>query len=206
MNNRGSVGITAIPLLTSFLLISATASSVMFEGADGIAKDAEQTVNDVLDEITTYLKIDDVIGKYYTINGIRRVGKIVILVKQFIRNTINMSEVTIKICNSNDVILLGYSGHAAERDSKAVFEHQVWEKTNNSFSLIVILDNDRSLLDYNIMNEDTAFIAIRLPNRFAMKNDESIKVSIIPARGIMRSVVLETPSFHPSNIISFGEV
>ena len=60
MNNRGSVGIAAIPLLTSFLLISATASSVMFEGADDIAKDAEQIVNDVLDEITTYLKIDDI--------------------------------------------------------------------------------------------------------------------------------------------------
>ena len=206
MNNRGSVGIIAIPLLTSFLLISATASSVIFEGSDDIAKDAEQTVNDVLDEITTYLKIDDVIGKYYTNNGVRRVEKIVIFVKQFIRNTINMSELTIKICNSNDAILLGYSGLAVESNSVALFEHPIWDKTNNTFSLIVIIDNDRSLLDYNIMNEDTAFIAIRLPDRFAMGNDESITASIIPAKGIMRSIVLETPSFHSSNVLSFGEV
>lgn len=206
MNNIGSVGITAVPLFTSFLLIGATASSVIFEGSDGIAIDAEQTLNDVLDEITTYLKIDNVIGKYYNTNGARCVEKIVILVKQFIQNTINISELTIKICDNNDVLLLGYSGHAAKGSSKAIFENQIWETTHNAFSLIVILDNDRSLLDHNIMNEDITFIAIRLPDKFAMHDDESIMVSIIPAKGIMRSVVLETPSFHSSNIISFGEV
>ncbi len=206
MNNKGSAGITAIPLLSSFLLVGATVSSVMFEGSDNMAKDAEQIVNDIMDEITTYLKIDDVIGKYYNTDGSRRIEKIVILVKQLIPNNINMSEMTIKISNNNDVMLLDYSGHAVESNSEALFEHQVWETTNNTFSLIVTRDNDRSLLDYNIMNEDATFIAIKLTDRFAMKKDESITVSIIPAKGIVRSVVLETPSFHSSNILSFSEV
>jgi len=205
MNNWGSTGIVAIPILTSFILIGA-ASSVMFEGQDDMSEDANQIVNDVIDEITTYLKIDDVIGKYYNTNGTRRVEKIVILVKQFIQNAVNISEVTIKICNSNDAILLSYSGYAVESNSAPLFEHKVWEKTNDAFSLVVILDKDRSLLDYNIMNGDIAFIAIRLPDQLAMKNKESITVSIIPAKGIISNAVLETPSFHPSNIISFGEI
>lgn len=206
MNNKGSAGIMAIPLLTSFLLIGATASSVVFEGSDDIAMDAEQAMNDVLDEITTYLKIDDAIGKYYTTNGVRRVEKIVILVKQFIQSTINMSEVTIKICNNDDVILLRYSGHAVEGRSGAVFKHQVWDKTNHNFSLIVLVDKDRSLLDYNIMNKDKTFIAINLPENFAMNGGESISVSIIPDKGITSSIVLETPSFHSSNVLSFRDI
>lgn len=203
MNNWGSTGIVAIPILTSFLLIGA-AASVMFKIPDEMSEDADQIVNDVIDEITTYLKIDDVIGKYYNTNGVSRVEKIVILVKQFIQNTVNISEVTIKICNNNDVILLSYSGYAVERSSTPLFEHEVWDKTNDTFSLIVILDEDRSLLDYNIMNGDIAFIAVRLPDQFAMKDKESITMSIIPAKGIISTAVLETPPFHSSNILSFG--
>ena len=206
MNNIGNVGVTAIPLLTSFLLIGATTSSVIFDGTDSIALDAEQTVKDTIDEITTYLKIEDAIGKYYTTNGVRSVEKIVILIKQFIRNEINISEVKIKICNNNDVILLDYSGFAVESNSKATFENQVWDSTNNAYSLIVILDKDRSLLDYNIMNGDIAFIAIRLPDQFAMKNSDSITISIMPSKGITSSITLETPSVHISNIISFGKI
>jgi archaellin len=173
---------------------------------DDIALDAEQTLKDTIDEITTYLKIEEAIGKYYTTNGIRRVEKIVIFIKQFIPNEINMSEVKIKICNNNDVILLDYSGFAVESNSKATFENQVWDLTNNTYSLIVIHDKDRSLLDYNVMNGDIALIAIRLPDQFAMGNSDSITVSIMPSKGITSSIILETPSVHISNIISFGRI
>ena len=206
MNNFGSTGITAVPLLVSFLIVGATTSSVIFDGTDNIALDAEQTLKDTIDEITTYLKIEEAIGKYYTTNGVRRVEKIVLLIKQFIPNEINISEVKIKISNNNDVVLLDYSGFATESNSKATFENQVWNVTNKSFSLIAILDKDRSLLDYNVMNGDIAFIAIRLPDQFTMGNGDSITISIIPARGIISSIILETPSVHISNIISFGKI
>ena len=206
MNNRGNVGITAIPLLISFLLIGATASTVMLGDQDSIALDANQTVRNVVDELTKYLKIDDAIGKYYTFNGVRSVKKIVIQIKQIFQNTINMSEVKIKIINENDVMILGYSGHAVECNSGSLFEHRLWDTTNNTFGLIVLIDQDRSLIDHNVMNEDTAFIAIKLPDQFAMKNRESITISITPPGGRTSSVSLETPSFHSSNIISFGKV
>jgi archaellin len=205
MNNFGSTGITAITLLTS-LLTTGAASSIMMQNTDSLSSDALQMVNDVVDEITTYLKIDDILGKYYTENGTRSVERIVILIKQPMKNAINISDVTIKICNNEDVVLLGYSGHAEEYNSNGVFENHVWETTDNTFSLIVIRDKDRSLLDYNIMNDDTAFIAIKLPNQFAMGNDDSLTVSIIPDKGMTHSVVLETPSFHISDIINFGDV
>ena len=60
----------------------------------------------------------------------------------------------IKIQNDVDIIVLSYSGHAEKIGSKPMFSHDIWEKTNNSFSIIVTNDNDRSLLDYNIMNKE----------------------------------------------------
>ena len=205
MNNLGNMGASAIPMLASFMLIGA-ASSVVFEDSDEFAKNAEQTVNEVMEEITTYLKIGDSIGMYYTNDEGRRVEKIVLLVKPLIQCNIDMSELTIKICNNNNVMLLDYSGSAVESNSGALFEHQVWGTTNNTFSLIVTLDKDRSLLDYSIMNEDITFIAVKLPGQFAMGNRESLTISIIPSKGITSSVFLETPSFHSSNIISFWEM
>jgi len=207
MNNKGNFGISTIPVLTSLLLVGAGTSSVMFGDTDNLAKDAEKIVNEVMEEITTYLKIDEALGKYYCANGICNVEKIVLCVKPLIRSTIDMSELTIKLCNNDDVMVLNYNGHAVENDpSETVFENTIWDETDNAFSLIVMIDKDKSLVDYGIMNEDTAFIAIRLPDTFTLNDDESITVSIIPSKGVTRSIVLETPSFHTSNIISFGEM
>lgn len=202
MNNWGTTGTMTMTLLSIFLM-TGVSSSVIFQSIDDLSSDAEKIANEVIDEITTYLKIDDVIGKYYTNNGVRRVERIVILVKQFIKNTVNMSDLTIKICSDKDVLLLGYSGHAEEYNSQTVFEHQIWEKTDNAFSLIAVIDTDKSLVNYSIMNGDLVFIAIKLPDGFTIGENKDVTVSLIPGKGIVSSVILEVPSFHSSDIISF---
>ena len=181
-------------------------SSFMFNDAEDLSKDAEQILNDVIDEITTYLRIDDAIGKYYTTNGVRRIERIVIQVKQFIQNNINISDITIKISNKDDMALLKYSGLAVEGNSGTIFDHEVWDQTTNSFSIITILDTDRSILDYGVMNEDIVFFAIKLPDRFCIDKNEAIMVSIVPSKGTITSVVLEAPSVHISNVLSFKSV
>jgi archaellin len=206
MNNIGSMGIVYVALFSGFLLVGTTTSSILLDVSNDISMDARQILNDVVDEITTYLKIEEVIGKYNTTNEDRSVDKIVILVDQFIQNTINVSEIVIKICNNNDVLLLRYSGRAIEVDSGGIFENYLWNTINNTFDLIVIIDDDRSLLEYGSMNKDMVFFAIKLPASFAIKKRESITVSITPGKGITSSIVLKTPSFCSSDIISFEEI
>ena len=199
----GSTGAIILPLLASFLVFGAASSSI-FENSDDLSKDVEKMVNDVIEEVTTYITIKDVIGKYYDgKDDVSRVEKIVVLVKPLIPSVINISELTIEISNDDNVLLIHYSGKAVQSSSAALFEHQIWNETINTFSLIVLIDKDRSLLDHGIMNEDMALIAIRLPYEFAMRDDESITLSIIPAKGAVTSLVLETPFFHYSNIVSF---
>ena len=60
MNNIGSAGIATISLLTSFLVIGATTSSVMFGASDDLGIDAGEIANDALNEIYQKSGIDGI--------------------------------------------------------------------------------------------------------------------------------------------------
>lgn len=82
MNNWGGIGISAAILLTSFILISSTIASIITGGAMGTSEEnMGEILDDVLDEISTYLQIKDVMGKYYSTGGEQRIEKVVILIK-----------------------------------------------------------------------------------------------------------------------------
>ena len=67
INGCGSTGITTIILLISFLLIGATVASIITGETEGTTseEDMDQILNDVLDEITTYIHCSD--GFFYEI-------------------------------------------------------------------------------------------------------------------------------------------
>lgn len=205
-NGLSGAGVTGVALIASFLVAGST-STVMLEDVDNINLDAKRMMNDVLQEITTYLKIDDAIGKYYNTGTNRQIERIILFVKQYISNNINMSQITIGLYNSEDVVLLKYSGDAFEVGSNTLFQHYAWESLeNNTFGALVINDEDRSLLDHNVMNDELVYILIPLPEQFKMGKGESMTVSIIPDNGITTSIYLEPPSFHSKNIISFNQI
>lgn len=206
MNNWGSTGITAVILLISFLLIGVTVASVI-TGETGVdvttEEDLEQMLDDVLEEITTYLQIKDKIGKYYNVDGQLRIEKIAIMIKPLIKQDIHISELTIKLCNGNNVKILGYSGNAEYVESNPLFEHPVWSNTtNNDYSFIATLDKDRSLVDYDVLNGDMAYIIIKLSEDFTMVKGDSLIVTLFPSSGLARTTILEAPL--PMNrVISF---
>jgi len=195
MNKWGSTGITSIILLISFLLIGTTISSVITSGTGGTTEeDIDEMINGILDEITTYIQIKDQIGKYYLDNGVQKIKKIAILVKPLISQDIDISQLTIKLCNGYDVKILNYSGKAQFIGTNSLFEHPIWDDiTDNSYGFIVTLDSDRSLVDYNILNEDMAYIVIRLSEGFSMVNGETMTITLFPSSGITRTTTIEAP-------------
>lgn len=197
MNKWGSTGITSVILLISFILIAVTAASFMIGGAgteEMSEEDIEEILDDILDEITTYIQIKDKIGKYYTNNGEQRIEKIAILVKPLISNDINISELTIKMCDGNSVKILNYCGNAEFIGANSLFEHPLWNIiTDNNFGFIVTFDRDRSLVDYNTLNEDMAYVIIKLSDDFSMAKGESMAITLFPLSGITRTTTLEAP-------------
>jgi archaellin len=202
MNNHGVAGVTAITLLGGVVIASA-ASSVVLQSSETLSSTADQMINDIIKGITTYLSVDDIMGKYYITNGTRQVERIVLLLKQPVKSPLDLSEITLKLSNNDDVILLQYSGHAAEYNSKGMFDNQVWETMNDTYGVIIVHDKDHSVTEYHVMNDDIIFLAIQLPSQFTMGDGESITIAILPDNGIITTLVLETPTFHISNILDF---
>jgi archaellin len=214
MNNLGSSRISTAILLVTFLLVAVTIASVITGRSgidfsskkdndywgknvgfdDSLNKDMEKILNDVLDDITTYIKILDKMGKFYDIDDQLKIQKIVIMIKPLIIQDIDISDLTIKINNGENVRVLDYSGNAEYIESNPLFEHLIWEKTSvNNFSLIITKDKDRSLINNNVINDDMAYIIIKLSEDFFMVKGDSLIVTLFPSSGITRTTLLEAP-------------
>ena len=127
MSNIKSTAITALILTITFLLIAITVASII-TGQTGVTteEDLEATLNDVLEEISTYIQIKDKMGKYYKTDGIQKIEKIAIMIKPLITHEIDMSQFTIKLCDGNIVKILNYGNNSEFIQSNSLFEHPIW--------------------------------------------------------------------------------
>jgi len=202
MDDTGSVGITAVIILIASVLLGATAASVILSETDGstpeddLAELAEQVLDETIDEITTYIQIQDRYGKFYGENGQQKIEKIALEIKSLVSKNIDMSDLTIKLNNGEMIRTLYYSYSVEAIGSNSVFEHPIWTNINeNYFGLIVIHDNDNSLVNHSAIteNSDRAYLIIRLPDDMAMSKGETLSVKLVPAVGITRSIELKAP-------------
>ena len=92
--------------------------------------------------------------------------------------------------------MLYYSGQAEFIKKEPLFEHPIWQNTNEvDFSLIVTLDKDNSITSYDTINDytDTAYIIINLPEEFTMKKGDSLTITLFPSTGITRTTTIVAP-------------
>jgi archaellin len=198
MNNEGNLGLLPAILLISLMLIGATAASVILKGSDETSseQDLNKIVDDITKEICSYIQIKDTIGKYDQINGQQKIQKIGILIKPLISINIDVSTLTIKITNGEQLRMLPYSGQAAFISSQSFFGHPLWDDmTSDSFSFLVVLDTDRSLVEDHTLDDctDMAYIAIKLSEDFTMKKGDSLTITLFPSTGLTRTITVTAP-------------
>ena len=197
MNNEGATGITTVILLVSFLLIGVTTASVLTGNSKNISEqDFEKMVDDIVDEISTYIQIKDVMGKYYSTEGEQSIQKIAVLIKSLFSIDIDASELMIKLCNGEQIKMLFYSGQAEFMHSSSLFEHPIWDNMKgDNFNFVVAVDKDRSLVDYNTINDNTdmAYITIKLSEDFAMKKGDTMTITFFLSKGVTRTITVKAP-------------
>jgi archaellin len=204
---KGSVGLIAIILLLSALLIGVTAASLIsITTSENLSEEEiKQIVDDTIDEITTYIQIKDVIGKYYGEPTQQRIEKIAIMITPLFSKEIDVSSLKIRISNENSLHFLSYGFKVDEIGSNPLFENCLWEYLSNlSFGLMVINDKDHSIKNFNTFNQnsDVAYILINLSKDYKMKKGDEISITIFPPHGIEKSIILQAP-LPIKNIVSF---
>lgn len=195
MNNEGIAGIALAVILAGIIITAGvTASVILGESENG---SEEEMLNEALDEISTYIQIKDKIGKFYSIEGGKCIQKIALLIKPLFSIDIDVSDLTIKLNNGEQINMLYYSGNAGFINANPLFEHPIWNEQNEeNFGFIVILDKDESLVNHSIINKNTdiAYITIKLPENFWLKKGDSMHITLFPSAGIARTIEIEAPA------------
>jgi len=160
MNNQGATGIATAIILISFILIGATAASViMGDSGNNPEENYEEILEEALDEVSTYIQIKDVLGKYNSATEEQHIQKIAILIKPLFSIDIDASELMIKLNNGKQIKMLYYNRQAKFISSNSLFEHPMWTTMRDTdFGFIVILDKDQSIIDYGTINDNTDMI------------------------------------------------
>lgn len=197
MNNQGATGIATAILLISFILIGATAASViMGDSGNNPEENYEEILEEALDEISTYIQIKDALGKYNSTTEEQHIQKIAILIKPLFSIDIDASKLVIKLNNGKQIKMLYYNRQAEFISSNSLFEHPIWTTmTDTDFGFIIILDKDQSIIDYGTINDntDTTYIIIKLPNDFTMKKGDTLELTLFPSTGITKTINLKAP-------------
>jgi archaellin len=197
MNDKGNLGVTTGILLICLVLIGVVSASVIINETTSVSDtDLTQITNEVVDEISSYLQIKTIVGKYQTIQGEQKIQKIAILIKPLISLNIDITHMIIKISNGEQLYLLYFNGNTSPIGSYSLFDHPLWGTlTETTFTLIPLIDDDNSMTIYHFINKNTdnAFLLIKLPDDCTMKKGDIVQVTLLPSPGVERTVLLEAP-------------
>ena len=205
MNNSAVVGITIGLLVLTGIFIAATTTSLLMDHDDQISlvDEFEKYTTETVSDLTTYIQIKDKLGKHSLINDVQQIKQIAILVNPLISQDIEAYGLTIKLCDGNNVYILNYSGQATYIGSHGLFGHPIWDDIDETnFGFLVIHDNDRSLVEYDVLNKDMAYIVISLSEDAAMAKGETMEVTLFPSSGITRTTILKAP-LPITSVVSF---
>ena len=198
MSNWRNTGITMMVLLIVILLVAITVASVMTDEATSASTDydIDQMTDQIINEITSYLQIKDQKGKYVDINGEKRIQKIAILISPLVSQEVDLSQLTIQLDNGEIVRMLEYTNIADKINQQTLFEHNIWDILDgNTYTFITINDLDNSIVEYNILNEnsDNAYLIFKLPSDMSLKKYDQLTVTLFPSSGITKIVNLKAP-------------
>ena len=181
-------------LLLAFTFIALTATSMMTSETMSSKEDLQQYVDDVLNELTSYIKIQQLYG-YYENEAPYHLSKIVIQATPLFQKEINLSTWIIQIQTKSDLKIYSFYENVSSIGCSSVFSHEHWNNLpQNKYGIISIQDTDDSLQKFYSFSEpsDIAFLTLSMNNLSIIKGDE-VTIVISPGIGIEKTITFKAP-------------
>ncbi len=195
-NNNGAISVLPITLLISSFIIASTVGTVLFEETKANNEiNYEQMVDETLGEISTYIQIKGVLGKYNDYDDVKYIDKIAILVSPLISTDLDLSEMFVEINNGGQLNIFKNSGLTNKNLSHNLFENPIWNKIDEtSYGFIAINDRDNSI-DGDILNKNTdiAYMIFKLTNDLKITKGDILDIKFLLPSGIIRCFSIEAP-------------
>lgn len=200
MDNKARGAIATTILLITFILITATAASLLIQPPANNTSHNQQQYQQILDntlkEITTYVQIKNIIGRYDIPTNQGSIQQIAILLTSLFTIELDLSSLFIQLNNGQTIQLLSYNQNAAKLSHHSLFHHPLWNNlTPATYSVLPIHDTDNSILDYNIINDQTdmIYLIFTLSENLAIQKGENIELTLLPSTGTTKIIQLTAP-------------
>lgn len=200
-HNTGSA-IPFLIIIIFILLINLTATSMITSNVSTSDKQVDEYLENVLDEITSYVKIKNVYGQYAQQKPYH-ISKIGILISPLFHDSINLSEWIIQLQTTETLSIYTFNNAAMKQEDHTIFTHPLWEKLSmSSFGIIGIIDKDDSLIHHYSLSDpsDLIFLVFNTSNASISKGDH---VSIVLTSGTsMKKTITFIAPLPTQNIVS----
>lgn len=198
--------ILAIIAILSVVVITSTANTVINPTEEDFT---EEEMNDlfeaIYDDLSTYVKIDRVIGKYESQGNQRRLSQLAVQIHSLFSKDIDLKDMIIELSNGYDIRYYSYFKTSDSLRNSSLFAHPLFNDVSiNSFGLIPMMDKDDSIKNHQMINHhsDRLFIIINLQDSLLIESGESFSLSLHPSVGTIRSLSIDPP-FSTRDVVVF---
>ncbi len=195
-DKTASIGIASVILIVAVLLIAATVGSVLTDTSQDISEeDINILVDDAVKEITSYIQIKSILGKYYPYENTFALQKIMLLITPLFHVNYDLSTLVIQLQTKDMVTDLYYTQQVAVPKGDLFADSNWNQEKGNVFSCLISLDADDSVQQFNILNDptDMVYLTIDLPQSMYLYKGDSMKISLIAGTGVLRSISIKAP-------------
>lgn len=191
---HASAALPLVLLLIAIIFIALTATSMITTETTSSEEDLEQYVDDVINEITSYLKIQEVYATYSE-QSPYHLTKLAILATPLFHQEINLSTWIIQVQTNNALTIYTYNQTSSSLEEASVFTHDQWNILGlHHFGILSIQDKDNSLTRSHSFSEpnDLAFFTLSLDDLFIIKGD-IVTVYLSPGTGVEKTIQFQAP-------------
>ena len=195
MTTYGSLGLLSLALITTLIILAATAGSVVISNQTTSKETLEQVTTEVTNDLTSYIKVQQIIGKFATGTPHPGLQQLAINIRPLVTGTIDLSQMKIELLTPNDLTLFSYQ-NASPLSSGPLFSNKAWSQlTPGNFSMLVTIDDDASIVTAHTLNKntDTGFLIVKLPDTLQLFPGETYQLTLMPTPGQSRQFTLDIP-------------
>jgi archaellin len=195
--DNGITALTVIILLMAMVFIS-TVVAALITNSDSVTlseEDMQQLVDGTLQDLTSYITIGDVIGRFEG-DSDQEIHKIAFLLKPLFSQNIDISTFTMRFDTNNALFFYRFNNSVQRFGSTGLFSHPLWANlSEGTFGIVIINDDDNSVEQYNIFNDrsDMVYLVMNLSNEQSLSYGESVDVTLLQTSGLHKTLTLHTP-------------
>jgi len=196
MKTGGAVGIPTVLILITSLFIAGTIAKALLDNPMTYPPNNPQDiVMEAVDEISTYLEIQDIVGLYSSTTADAHLTRIVLLISPFFSQSIDLRSLTIQLNDGEHLHMLVYNEQVQSLADHGVFTHPLWDALPAyTFGCISTHDKDQSMTFHTLNAQtDMAYLLLPLPSSYDVQKDTMLEITIFPGTGVQRSVVVHAP-------------